>query len=501
MLQIQCYIENVIQYNCKSPKLSAQNKLLLFFFCNGKVVTERQYSLSIFLDLKGKSMTRDLALETIDKYFFSGGFETDLAGRVAYKTESNLPNSAQALEDYLDKDIIPYLSAMYFNCKKYPNTSVDAGPFLVAHRNEAEDLPTVLTYGHGDVIAGYDDQWDNKISPWEITKIEDRWYGRGTADNKGQHTINLAALKAVLETRGKLGFNVIVLIEMGEERGSPGLHDFCETNKDLLKADVFIASDGPRIHPDKPTIFMGSRGTLNFTLKLNSHSGGHHSGNWGGLLTNPGVVMANAIASIVDKNGKIMIEGWRNNTIKESVRKAISKLTISQDDTTPVVNPNWGEPDLTPAERVFGSNTFEVRAFETGNPSSPANAIPPSAVAFGHLRYVVGTEIKTLIPLLRSHLDQKGFRDIEIIVERDIMNATRLDPDHPWAAWVINSLTKSTGEEITVIPNLGGALPNDVFADILRLPTIWVPHSYTGCSQHAPNEHILEKKQQLARYD
>ena len=72
---------------------------------------------------------------------------------------------------------------MYFNCKKYPNTSVDAGPFLVAHRNEAEDLPTVLTYGHGDVIAGYDDQWDNKISPWEITKIEDRWYGRGTADN------------------------------------------------------------------------------------------------------------------------------------------------------------------------------------------------------------------------------------------------------------------------------------------------------------------------------
>ena len=60
----------------------------------------------------------------------------------------------------------------------------------------------------------------------------------------------------------------------------------------------------------------------------------------GGAFNKPGVVMANAIASIVDKNGKIMIEGWRNNTIKESVRKAISKLTISQDDTTPVVNPN-----------------------------------------------------------------------------------------------------------------------------------------------------------------
>ncbi|MGY4348278.1 hypothetical protein ACVWXM_004745 [Bradyrhizobium sp. GM7.3] len=42
-----------------------------------------------------------------------------------------------------------------------------------------------------------------------------------------------------------------------------------------------------------------------------------------------------------------------------------------------------------------------------------------------------------------------------------------------------------------VLPNFGGSLPNDVFSEILGLPTIWVPHSYPGCSQHAPNEHIL----------
>ena len=437
-------------------------------------------------------MSRDHALAAIDDYYQNGTFEAELAGRISYKTESNLPNCEAALQDYLADDLVPYLSDMGFTCSVYPNPRSDAGPFLVARRIEGNDVPTVMTYGHGDVVAGYDDQWDDAMSPWDITKKGQRWYGRGTADNKGQHTINMAALKTVLETRGSLGFNVTILIEMGEERGSPGLRDFCEAHKDLFSADVFIASDGPRIHPDKPTIFMGSRSVFNFTMRLDSHAGGHHSGNWGGLLTNPGVVMAHAIASMIDRNGKILVEGWRSTQIPNSVRAAIAKLDVGEGENTPDINPNWGEPDLTIAERVFASNTFEVRAFETGNPKSPANAIPPSAVVFGHLRYVVGTDISKLMPLLRAHLDKHGFNDITITSERDMMPATRLVPDHPWAKWAIKSLSKTAEDEIAVIPNLGGALPNDVFADLLGLPTIWVPHSYAGCSQHAPNEHILE---------
>ena len=437
-------------------------------------------------------MSRDQALSRIDDYFNNGDFEAELARRIAFKTESNLAGCETALQAYLDDELVPYLSNLGFDCEIFSNPRTDAGPFLVAWRIESDDLPTVMTYGHGDVVAGYDDQWDNAMSPWDITKVGQRWYGRGTADNKGQHTINLAALRAVLDIRGSLGFNVTLLIEMGEERGSPGLRDFCEAHKDLFSADVFIASDGPRIHPDKPTIFMGSRSVFNFTMRLDSHAGGHHSGNWGGLLTNPGVVMAHALSSMIDRNGRILVEGWRSNQIPNSVRAAIAKLDVGEGENTPDINPNWGEPDLTIAERVFASNTFEVRAFETGNPKSPANAIPPSAVVFGHLRYVVGTDISKLMPLLRAHLDKHGFNDITITSERDMMPATRLDPDHPWAKWAIGSLSKTANDEIAVVPNLGGSLPNDVFADLLGLPTIWVPHSYAGCSQHAPNEHILE---------
>src|SRR5205823_9729138 len=131
-------------------------------------------------------------------------------------------------------------------------------PFLIAHRHEGDALPTVLTYAHGDVIHGDDTQWRAGRSPWNVAVENDRWYGRGTADNKGQHSINLAALAQVIEERGRLGCNAKFLIEMGEEIGSPGLPQMCTLHKNgLFKADVLIASDGPRISPDQPTLYLG----------------------------------------------------------------------------------------------------------------------------------------------------------------------------------------------------------------------------------------------------
>ena len=71
------------------------------------------------------------------------------------------------------------------------------------------------------------------------------------------------------------------------------------------------------------------------------------------------------------------------------------------------------------------------------------------------------------------------------------MHATRLDPDSKWVRWAVASIERTTGLRPAILPNLGGSLPNEVFADTLGLPTIWIPHSYTACSQHAPNEHML----------
>jgi acetylornithine deacetylase/succinyl-diaminopimelate desuccinylase-like protein len=440
-------------------------------------------------------VARTHALQQSQSYFDRGVFQRDLARRVAIRTESPDPARRPELYRYLTDELGSALTAMGFECAVHENPVDRGGPLLVARRHEADDLPTVMSYGHADVVSGYDDEWRDGLEPWELVAEGDRWYGRGTADNKGQHTINLAALRSVLEQRGRLGFNAVFLFETSEETGSPGLREFCEANADLFAADVFIASDGPRIQPDVPTIFMGSRGAFNFTMRLTLRDGAHHSGNWGGLLSNPGVIMAHALASMISASGELLVDGWKAAPMPDSVRAAIGRLTAggsgADGDGGPAIDPDWGEPGCTPEERVFGTNTFEVLAFETGNPRNPVNAIPPSAVAHCHLRFVAGTQAADLLPALRAHLDDAGFEQIELEPGDVVMHATRLDPNHPWAQWAIESVARSSGKEVAVLPNLGGSLPNDVFADVLGLPTIWVPHSYAGCSQHAPDEHVL----------
>jgi len=437
-------------------------------------------------------MSREQSLRDIEHYFDAGGFTADLARRVAIPTESQNPERSLALTAYLKDELQPTLESQGFACTILPNPAGKGGPFLVAERVEDPALPTVLTYGHGDVIRGQDEQWRSGLSPWTVTTEGDRIYGRGTADNKGQHTINLAAMATVLRNRGRLGFNLKALIETGEEVGSPGLKQMCEEHKALLASDVLIASDGPRLQPGRPTIFLGSRGAYNFELTLDLRKGGHHSGNWGGLLRNPGIVLAHAIASITDVNGAIRVPEWRPTSLTDSVRRALEGLVIEGGDDGPDIDADWGEPGLTSAERVFGWCSFEVLAFVTGNPDKPVNAIPPRASAHCQLRYVVGVNPDDILPALRRHFDAHGFQLVTIAPSREgYFAATRLDPDHPWVQWTAASIERTTGARPAILPNLGGSLPNDVFSDVLGLPTVWIPHSYAACSQHAPNEHLL----------
>jgi len=435
--------------------------------------------------------TRQDAIAAAQRWFDAGNLLADIARRVAYRTESQRDDSLPDLRRYLTAEIGPSLAALGFDFRIVDNAVAGAGPFLLAERHEDAALPTVLMYGHGDVVPGHDAQWRAGISPWTLTVDGDRWYGRGTADNKGQHSINIAALGQVLATRGRLGCNVKWLFETGEETGSPGLRAVCESERAALAADVFIASDGPRLAAATPTLFLGSRGAFNFDLTVSLREGGHHSGNWGGLIANPGTILANAIASLVDAHGVILCAGLRPPPIPESVRRALASIEPGE-PAGPPVDRDWGEPGLTPAERVFAWNSLEVLAFRTGNPDHPVNAIPPRASAHLQLRFVVGCDPAGFIASLRAHLDGHGFAQVAVTTGRmETMRATRLDPEHPWVKRVAASITATTGAPPAILPNLGGSLPNDCFADVLGLPTVWVPHSYPACSQHAPNEHML----------
>ncbi len=437
-------------------------------------------------------MTRSAAIAAAEKYFDSGGFLADLTRRVAIPTESQNPARGPELRAYLESEMSESLARIGATSRVFPNPKGTGGPFLIAELTEDPKRPTVLLYGHGDVIRGQESEWSAGLGPWTVRQEGERIYGRGTADNKGQHTINLAAIETVLRTRGKLGFNLKVLIETEEETGSPGLKEFCEQNKALLAADVLISSDGPRLSPGRATVYLGTRGALNFILSVDPGKGAHHSGNWGGLIANPGIILAHAIASITDARGAIRVPEWRPGTLTPSVRAALADLEIDAGPEGPRIEPDWGEPGLTPPERVFGWCSFEVLAFVTGNPDRPVNAIPARASATCQLRYVVGVDAHDILPALRRHLDRHGFANVKVEPARDaIFHATRLDPDSPWVKWTVASIERTTGQKPAILPNLGGSLPNEVFAHTLGLPTVWIPHSYAACSQHAPNEHLL----------
>jgi acetylornithine deacetylase/succinyl-diaminopimelate desuccinylase-like protein len=290
---------------------------------------------------------------------------------------------------------------------------------------------------------------------------------------------------------GKLGFNCKLLLEMGEEAGSPGLRALAAAERQALAADVLIGSDGPRLSAERPTVFLGSRGAMNFELSVDLREGAHHSGNWGGVLANAGTLLAHAIACLVDAKGQILVDALKPQ-LPQAVRAALADVKVGQGPNDPAIDPDWGEPGLTPEEKIFGWNSLEVLAFKTGTPDAPVNAVPPSAKATMQLRFVVGTDPNGILPAVRAHLDRHGLQRVSVKPARmETFAATRLDPNDPWVGWALASIARTSGKKPALLPNLGGSLPNDVFSEILGLPTIWVPHSYPACSQHAPDEHLL----------
>ncbi len=379
--------------------------------------------------------TRDGAIARAEKYFDDGGFLEELQRRVAIPTTSQEQDSMPALQEYVSGEMTESLQKLGYDCTVLPNPRSEYGPFLIARRVEDPAKPTVLTYGHGDVIRGQEEQWRAGLSPWKIViegeqDVRPR-HGRQQRPAHDQHRgpclrdagARLAGLQLDHPDRDRRG------------DGLAGPRPIsARPTRTALKADALIGSDGPRLDHRRPTIFGGTRGTLNFNLKLTMREGGHHSGNWGGLLANPGIIMAHALATITDERGQIKVPEWRPKTLTNSVRAALADAHVDAGEGAPEINEDWGEKSLTPVERVFGWNSFEVLAFKTGNPDRPVNAIPPSAIAYCQLRFVVGTDPHDIIPALRRHLDKHGFGMIEIEQARDvIMNATRLDPENPWA--------------------------------------------------------------------
>jgi acetylornithine deacetylase/succinyl-diaminopimelate desuccinylase-like protein len=437
-------------------------------------------------------MSRDGAIAAIRKTFDSGAFLETLRRRVAIQTESQVAERLPDLHRYLADEIAPSLARSSYSCTITPNTVPGGGPFLVAERIEDPALPTLMTYGHGDVVRGIPEQWRDGLDPWDITVEGDRWYGRGTADNKGQHSIVIAALETVLAERGHHGFNSRILIETSEEIGSPGLDTFLTEHAASLGSNLMLASDGPRMDPARADVKLGNRGGIAFDLSLKLREGSRHSGHWGGVLEDPGVILAQAISCITTPRGRILVGDWLPKSIPPKVREALKNLEINPADPTLVMPEDWGEPGLSIAEKMYGWTSFIVLSMITGRPENPMNGVQPDARARCQLRFTADADHTKFLPALREHLDNHGFRVVEITpVSQNFFPAWRTDPENPWVDWTVKSMARTTGALPNVVPNSSGGLPSELFGRALGCPILWIPHSYGGCRQHGPDEHVL----------
>jgi len=437
--------------------------------------------------------TRHQAIAAAQALWDDGTYLRDLAALVSVPTESQMPDRASELRRYCAEVLGPMTAELGFTPAILDNPEPGRGPALLATRFEAADVPTVLIYGHGDVVRGMAGRWQDGIDPWAVTVTGDRVYGRGVVDNKGQHLLALAALRAVIATRGRLGFNAKYFVETGEEVGSPGLAAMLERHREECAADVFIGLDGPRQTTFMPELKLGARGGVAFDLVVALREGSHHSGHWGGVLADPAFILAHALASIVTPKGRIRVPGWVPSHVPNSVRAACAGIVFEDLPNLPEADPGWGEPGLSKAERIFAWTSVIVLANLTGQPDAPVNAVAGVSRARLQVRHTVDVPAETLLPQLRAHLDAEGFEQVRIepVLERDAFPPSRTDPDEPWVKFVAASLQETAERAPNIIPNSSGSNPSEVFRRVLGTPVLWIPHSYAGCQQHGPNEHGL----------
>jgi acetylornithine deacetylase/succinyl-diaminopimelate desuccinylase-like protein len=437
---------------------------------------------------------REGALGRARTAFDSGSYLTKLGRLVAVRTESQNPDRADELLRYCAEAIPDLLSGLDFEHRVVVNPLPGYGPALLARRHEGVGLPHIVIYGHGDVVRGMEGRWSAGLDPWSVTVRDSRWFGRGTADNKGQHLIAIESLRAVIEERGRLGFNATLLIETGEEVGSPGLREIVQSALGAQAVDAFIGLDGPRQATTVPELRLGCRGGVAFDLRAKLRDGTHHSGHWGGVLAEPGVLLAHALASMISQEGRILVQGWTPEAIPEAVRRACASLVFEDLPGLPAPDAWWGEPGLSKAERIFAWTSAVVLAGITGIPDAPANAVQSEARLRMQVRHTVDVDGAGIVPALRRHLAAHGHTHIEVIPikEREMFAASRTDPEHPWIRAMAESLLRTTGRSPNLVPNSSGGNPSAIFAEELGVPVAWVPNGHAGSNQHAPDEHALE---------
>ena len=359
----------------------------------------------------------------------------------------------------------------------------------------APGAPTILFYGHYDVQpVDPVDLWTTP--PFEATVRDGEIYARGAADDKGQVFMHFKAIEAHLKNGGTLPVNIKLIIEGEEEVGSVNLDNFIRAHKGPLAADVVVISDSAMFDRGVPSICYSLRGLVYFQIDLRGTKSDLHSGVFGGAVVNPNMALAQILAQMKDRGGRIKIPGFYDDVrqLSDEERNAWKKLPFNEkkyrkDLGAPKL---FGESGYTTLERVWGRPTFEVNGLLGGFTGEGAKTVIPAvAMAKVSMRLVPDQDPDKIAKLFDEYVRKVAPKSVELKV-------TRLHGGKPWLTEYDNKYVQAAARAIEqgfgrppVFCREGGSIPVvSTFQEELGLPSVLFGVGLPDENAHAPNEKL-----------
>lgn len=366
-------------------------------------------------------------------------------------------------------------------------------PIVVGERMEDPNLPTIVIYGHYDVQPGDPlDLW--KTSPFEPIVRDGRMLGRGSADDKGQIVIHLAALEALLSARGRLPVNVKYLFEGEEESSSVNLERWMAANPERCSGDAVIISDSGFFDGNRPALTIGLRGITYMQVDVRNSDVDLHSGSYGGSVINPANALASMIASLHDESRHITVPGFYDDVVELSPedRAAFAALPFSEANYLAGIHAKatQGEAGYSTVERRGGRPTLDVNGIWGGFTGDGSKTIIPAhAHAKISCRLVTAQDPARIALQVEAALKAAAPQGLQVEVTNLGNGYPFLTPlGDPYLGAAAVALKETFGEAPLYIRE-GGSIPiAALFQRELSLPVVLLGFTPPDDNAHAPNE-------------
>jgi len=372
-------------------------------------------------------------------------------------------------------------------------------PLVYAEWLGAPDRPTLLGYGHYDVQPVDPlDQWTSP--PFQPTLRDGRVFARGAADDKGQFLTLIAAMRAYLQTAGRLPVNIKLLIEGEEESGGTEIAAYVSSHADRLRADACLVLDSGMFAPGVPAITLGLRGIVGAEIEVTGPARDLHSGGYGGVAPNPFQALAEIITGLKDTHGHILIPGFYDRVVRPPgeetdgwKRLPFDEAAFLREEVGAVAL--TGEPGYTALERMWARPTLEIHGMPGGfTGAGSKTVIPAQASAKISMRLVANQRPDEIIEAFESHVRTITPRGVRVKVKRLGTGGGAppvvISPHSPAITAAQRALTEGFGRD-AVFVRAGGSVPIvSEFGGRLGLPVIVTGWSLPDANLHSPNESL-----------